>query len=170
MYGQIPIIREAAALDAAAITDLVRRSFADVAEEFGPEVRDFAWHPSKCKEAWILRDLERGTRFFILESRGTAAGCVGMRPPHQDGCELVRLGVPPEHRHHGFGRLLVDRVIAEARAAGLKKIDLDMIAANQRLRRWYESIGFVYTGTRSVNGVPFEIGYMTLGMAPQLVL
>jgi ribosomal protein S18 acetylase RimI-like enzyme len=58
----------------------------------------------------------------------------------------------------------VDFVIARATSLGLARLNLDLIAANARLRRWYEGMGFVFTGKRTVEGIPFEIGSMTLNL------
>lgn len=155
-------IRQVGRVAAPLLANLLRRSFQDVADEFGLSPDTFRWHPSNYQDQWIQDDMAHGITFFILEVQGLPAGCVGMTTPQDGACEMKRLGVLPEHRHKGLGKSLVDYAIARAASLGLSRLNLDLIAANARLRRWYEGMGFAYTGTRTVEGIPFEIGSMTL--------
>jgi diamine N-acetyltransferase len=155
------IIRRAVAEDASLLARILRRSFEDVAKEFGLNPEKF----TDYQDDWVRDDMAHGITFFILEVKGLPAGCVGMTTPQDSACEMKRLGVLPEHRHRGLGKALVDYAIARATSLGLSRLNLDLIAANARLRRWYEGLGFAYAGTRTVEGVPFEIGSMTLELS-----
>jgi len=161
-------IREAKADDALALAQILRRSFQDVAREFGLSPETFRWHPSNYQDQWIRDDMAHGITFFILEVTGLPVGCVGMTTPREGACEMKHLAVLPEYRHKGLGKALVDYAIARATSLGLSRLDLDLMAANARLRRWYEGMGFAYTGTRTVEGIPFAIGSMALKL-PELL-
>jgi ribosomal protein S18 acetylase RimI-like enzyme len=55
------------------------------------------------------------------------------------------LAVVPSARRHGVGRALMDDVLAEAWAAGLREVSLEVLAGNERAFRLYETLGFAQT-------------------------
>lgn len=86
---------------------------------------------------------------FLARLGTTAAGSVmfseyGMTDP--DDCALYGMWVDPAVRGAGVGRVLVDAVIAQALAAGKRRIVLHIVAGNDRAGRLYERRGFVRTG------------------------
>jgi GNAT superfamily N-acetyltransferase len=56
--------------------------------------------------------------------------------------ELDQIGVLAAHRRSGVGRALVERIAAEARAAGVERLELSSWAFNQSAHRAFESYGF----------------------------
>ena len=61
-------------------------------------------------------------------------------------CSLFGMWVDPGFRQVGVGRALVDAVVAQARAAGKRRVVLHVVADNTVARRLYEREGFVATG------------------------
>jgi putative acetyltransferase len=75
------------------------------------------------------------------------AGCIALRPLDNLGphiCEMKRLYVPPARRATGLGRLLVNRLLDEARAIGytLMKLDTDTNEKFAAAIALYKSLGF----------------------------
>jgi putative acetyltransferase len=66
-------------------------------------------------------------RLLLARDGDAVAGCVAMRPLAGDTCEMKRLYVTPWFRAAGVGRLLAERVIAEARSAGYTRMFLDTL-------------------------------------------
>ena len=82
-------------------------------------------------------------RLLLALYEQQAAGCVALRNLEANICEMKRLYVRPAYRGKGLGRILVERVIAEARAIGYERMRLDTIASSmQDAVELYRRMGF----------------------------
>src|ERR1041385_7404351 len=69
-------------------------------------------------------------RLLLALWEGKPAGVIALRPLAEQGpavCEMKRLYVRQEFRGHGIGRVLAERVIAEAAEMGYERMRLDTI-------------------------------------------
>ncbi|MBI2213172.1 MAG: GNAT family N-acetyltransferase [Acidobacteria bacterium] len=82
-------------------------------------------------------------RLYLLRIDGEVEGCIALRPSGEHDCEMKRLFVRPARRGAGAGRLLAERVIADARTIGYSRMLLDTLDSMQSAQRLYESLGFV---------------------------
>lgn len=148
------------------ITQLLRRSFGDVAQAMGLTQENCPNHVAFMTESRLLAQLARGDAHCLgIRAGGSWVGFVAVAPYH-GAYEITRLAVAPEHRHRGYGKALMDRACAVARDLGLEEIGLGMIYENTVLLKWYESQGFVA-------GEPFQpqgVAYTVCGMAKKLDL
>jgi ribosomal protein S18 acetylase RimI-like enzyme len=72
-----------------------------------------------------------------------AAGCVALHKIDGSICEMKRLYVRPQFRGKGVGKILAERVIAEAREIGYTKLRLDTVEPVMRTAvAMYRNLGF----------------------------
>lgn len=81
-------------------------------------------------------------RLLLAWEGSEAAGSVALRPLSGAECEMKRLFVRPAFRGQGVGRLLAERIIAEARSIGYATILLDTLPRMASAIPLYESLGF----------------------------
>lgn len=105
-----------------------------------------ALDPVARGRAWGER-IAAGSALRVLVVHGRVVGFVGTQPSRApdaaDGVtELTVLYLEPSAWGRGLGRRLLDRVIAEATAAGAREMTLWTFAGNARALRCYEAAGF----------------------------
>lgn len=66
-------------------------------------------------------------------------------------CELNNLCVLPGYRHNNIGAALLEDVFRRSEELGCEKINIGIAEENKVLRKWYESSGFIHTGTRKID-------------------
>ena len=101
-------------------------------------------------------------RLLIAWNGSEPLGCVALRPIDASACEMKRLYVRPASRGERLGQRLVDRLCAEARSAGYRRICLDTLPAMVAARALYRCLGFGPIEPYVYN--PVE-GAMHLGLA-----
>jgi amino-acid N-acetyltransferase len=60
--------------------------------------------------------------FIIAEHEGRIVGCCGLRLYTSELAEIVALAVSAESHGRGVGRMMVDTLLAQAKALGLKQV------------------------------------------------
>lgn len=80
-------------------------------------------------------------RFLVARREGAAVGCVALRLDPAGWGEVKRLYVRPEARG-GVGRALMDRLEAEARAAGLSALRLETGVRQPEAIGLLKAVGF----------------------------
>jgi diamine N-acetyltransferase len=103
--------------------------------------------------AFLDRYFEPGNddRWFVIEAAGRPVGAVALYEFAPDGSEAEwgRFVIAPEHRGRGWGRRALVLLLAQARAAGLRRLRCEVLAGNPA-ERLYRSLGFVDAGPPSV--------------------
>ncbi len=120
------------------VRDVIVRYLVDVSERLGELVS-----PEPREEE--LREYRAPHGAFVLLSdtpgEPPCAG-VGLRPLEDGRGEIKRLWVEGSRRGRGYGRLLMSRVVEEARRRRYRTVLLDSHFALGEARRLYLSLGF----------------------------
>lgn len=82
-------------------------------------------------------------RLFLALADEKIAGCIALRKLEEEICEMKRLFVRQEFRSQNIGRLLIEKIISEAKALGYQKMRLDTYPQKMaKAVKLYESYGF----------------------------
>jgi ribosomal protein S18 acetylase RimI-like enzyme len=101
---------------------------------------------------------------LLLAMADRPAGCVGVRPLHDDVCEMKRLYVRPESRGLGVGRALVEAACAAGRVFGYRAMRLDTLPSMTAAIAIYGARGFRPIEPYCDNPIPGAIFFeMDLG-------
>ena len=97
----------------------------------------------------LLADIRGGgpDAMFLLTDGDRPVGCAGLHSTPVDGVAFLGTAVLPEHRGRGGGRALVEALVKHAAAAGVKRLELEVFADNERATGLYESVGFAHEGS-----------------------
>jgi putative acetyltransferase len=102
-------------------------------------------------------------RLLLATVNGAPCGCAALQAITSEICEMKRLFVQPGQRGLGLGRLLVQRVIDEARAIGYRCIYLDTLPSMTKATAMYLALGFEEIPPYRHNPVP-GTRYMALSL------
>jgi GNAT superfamily N-acetyltransferase len=101
----------------------------------------------------------RGGLFLALWD-GAPAGCVALHPLDAATGEVKRMFVLPELRGRGVARALMERLLAEARRLGFRRLRLGTLDEMTAAQQLYRSLGFReipgYRADEQVDTVFFE--------------
>jgi ribosomal-protein-alanine acetyltransferase len=85
---------------------------------------------------------------FDPEHPDVLAGYAGLLAPEGGDGEIQTIAVAPAVRRHGLGRLLMERLIAEAEIRDASQVFLEVRADNPAARELYDSLGFEQLAVR----------------------
>jgi putative acetyltransferase len=101
-------------------------------------------------------------RLLLASLKGVPAGCVALHKLGAEICEMKRLYVRPQFRDKGLGKILAERVIAEAHQIGYEKLRLDTVEPMMRTAvAMYRNLGFREIATYRANPIEGAL-YMEL--------
>jgi putative acetyltransferase len=120
----------------------VRNLFREYQAELPPQYRAGS-HDAELSSLPGVFAPPRG-KLLLATVAGQPVGCVGLRPfPQEGACEMKHLYVRPTFRGGKVGKVLVERVVQEARAIGYSRLRLDTHPPTmQAALAMYRKLGF----------------------------
>lgn len=139
--------------------DVIRRSFATVAQDFGWTRENAPGHVSFLTDEQLQHQMINHETFGFCVG-GEIVGFVALKYLGGGVFELRKISILPEWRHYGYGKKLLDFCKTVVKEHGGSKVILDIIEENTVLKDWYADNGFVHIGTKKYEHLPFTTGYM----------
>jgi ribosomal-protein-alanine N-acetyltransferase len=100
------------------------------------------------KASFLYELLENERAFYYVAREGKKVlGFVGMWMILDEG-HITNIAVDPSCRRQGVGRALLQYLVTEGKAMGLKYLTLEVRRSNLSAQHLYREIGFVKTGVR----------------------
>ncbi|HKP47403.1 MAG TPA: GNAT family N-acetyltransferase [Pyrinomonadaceae bacterium] len=94
-------------------------------------------------------------RLLLAVDEGETMGCVALRKLGDGIAEMKRLYVRPQYRGRGLGRMLTERLIADAKQIGHQKLRLDTLPGKMdQAIQMYRGFGFQEIAPYYQNPVP----------------
>lgn len=140
--------------------DVIHQSFSTVAKDFGLTRENCPKHTSFIPLTFLETQMSWGWNMYALYAGKKIIGYMSLSKEGDDAFELHNLAVLPEYRHNGFGKLLLDYANDVVKSLGGKTIKVGIIEESDVLKNWYIANGFVHTGAKKFDYLPFTSGYL----------
>lgn len=95
----------------------------------------------------MLSTYAAGRTLVVRNAEGTIVGTGTIRPVPDERAEIVRMSVGRDARRLGVGAMIVEELVATARTWNCVAVVLETTTAWTEVVAFYESCGFVVTGT-----------------------
>ena len=156
----LPMIYEVDKNELQECLDVIHQSFGTVAEQFGLTQENCPKHTSFMPLVFLETQMNWGWHMYALYAGKKMIGYMSLSKESDNAFELHNLAVLPEYRHKGFGKLLLDHAKDVVKSLGGNVIKIGMIEESTVLKNWYIANGFVHTGTKKYEHLPFTSGYL----------
>lgn|SRR3989338_5635000 len=106
--------------------------------------------PEMDESYWRKYLEDPNSKMFAVEVAGSIVGMAGLSKQADGSFRIKRVYTAPEMRGKGFGKLLLEKVLEEARSLGAKSIHLGVTGDTEEQRGavgLYTSLGFTQTHT-----------------------
>ncbi len=156
----LPMIYEVEKHELNECLDVIHQSFRTVADQFNLTMENCPKHTSFIPLSFLETQMNWGWNMFALYAGKKIIGYVSLSKEKDNTFELHNLSVLPEYRHKGFGKQLLDFAKEKVLSLGGSTIKIGIIEESDVLKNWYISNGFVRTGTKKYDHLPFTSGYL----------
>ncbi len=141
-------------------TNVIRESFATVAEQFGFTREIAPTNPAFIESRHLQKMSEKGIATFGAFCDKVQIGFVAIEKKQDKSFCMERLAVLPSYRHQGFGQQIVEYVEKYVADQGGEVILIGIIDEHEVLKAWYRKLGFTECKSERFAHLPFTVCYM----------
>lgn len=162
MNSQEDFIYIAPEQDLSTIVKVLNLSHGTIAGDFNFTKEDNPTNNAFIDEKTLREQLKNGIALYGLKMGNRLVGCIAIEKSKReaDTYYIEKVSVLPEFRHQGIGVRLMDFATDKIKNAGGKIISIALIDSNSKLKKWYLSQGFVETGFKDFEHLPFRVCFM----------
>ena len=157
------MIKQLNSLDFPRAAEIIRKSFATVAEDLGFTEQTFPTFTGFVTTTERLQNYaDWGWWMYGLHDNGQIVGYISISKikDTDNVYELHNLAVLPDYRHKGCGKQLLDFCKVKVKGLGGTKINISITEENTVLKNWYATNGFIHTGIKKFDHMPITVGFM----------
>jgi len=144
------------------LAKLLNDSFITVANDFGITKENCPFHNAFIDNETLKSKLISNREFYKLENNGNPIGFIAIEKSENENNTfyIEKVAVHPDFRHKGIGKQLMDFATKRILDLGGKRISIGLIDTNTELKNWYQNQGYVETGTKIFDHLPFNVCFM----------
>lgn len=139
---------------------VIQNAFLTVADEFQLTKENAPTNPAFLGAEALEKMRDKGAVLFGAYQGETCIGFAAAQEAKEGNFYMERLAVLPEYRHGGVGKKLMDTIFDYVGKSGGNRVSIGIINENTRLKEWYQQYGFVQTGLKHYDHLPFEVCFM----------
>jgi ribosomal protein S18 acetylase RimI-like enzyme len=144
------------------LAKLLNDSFITVTDSFGITKDNCPSNNAFIDSNTLKSKLISNREFYKYENSGYPIGFIAIEKSEKeiDTFYIEKVAVHPEHRHKGLGKQLMDFATKRIIELGGKRISIGLIDSNTELKKWYQNQGYIQTGTKLFDHLPFNVCLM----------
>lgn len=158
------IIRSVSMDELERCAQVIREAFGTVAKDFGLTPQNCPTNGAFIQPERLIADLQKGNLMYGLFAAGEMAGFMQLETGREGAVILEKLAVLPELRHNGYGKALLEYAKKKVGELGASRLLAAIIEENAVLKQWYLSSGFIHTGTKVFEHLPFTVGFLEVAI------
>lgn len=142
---------------------LLNDSFATVAAEFGLTKENSPTNNAFITPKELYSQLTENREFYYYEENNIIIGFIALEQSlnNQNIFYIEKVAVHPDFRNKGLGKELMNFAIFRIIQLGGQEISIGLIDSNHKLKDWYNNQGFIETGIKSYEHLPFNVCFMS---------
>jgi diamine N-acetyltransferase len=148
--------------DLSEIVNVLNISHSTVAKEFGFTKDNNPGNNAFIDEPTLKAQLNKGIDLYALSIDNKLIGCVAIEKSKKetDTFYIEKVSIIPECRNQRYGLKLMEFACSMIKKSGGKFVSIALIDAHIKLKSWYISQGFIETGTKDFEHLPFRVCFM----------
>jgi len=154
--------------DLSAAVHVLNASHGTVAKQLGFTKETNPTNNAFIDEATLRSQLSNGIRLYGLTVDEVLIGCIAVEESTKEAetFYIEKVSILPDYRNQGYGVQLMDFATELIQQTGGKFVSIALIDSHTKLKQWYVGQGFIQTGVKAYEHLPFSICFMSKQLIP----